>query len=136
MDPIKLPPAAEDVRKEIKGIIPETSTSSHQAAEIEPKIRKDGNKTYLGDWLANKISFLKKEMHIGDAIGDGWGWHLVYFSNSTELQNDRKQGFLVPLSEEITLTPGGVLQEGFYMNITTEPVVSSGATAIFIVPRN
>ena len=65
-----------------------------------------------------------------------WGWHLVHFSNSTELQNDREQGFLIPLSEDITLTPGGVLKEEFYIYITTEPVVSSGSTAILIVPRN
>ena len=70
MDPIRLPSAAENIRKEIKRKIPETSTSSNQVAGIMAEIRDDGNKTYLGNWLAERISLLKKEMHISDVIGD------------------------------------------------------------------
>lgn len=63
MEPIKLPPAAEDIRKEIKGMILDTSTSSNP--EITSMTLEDGNKTYLGDALAEKISFLAKEMQLG-----------------------------------------------------------------------
>ena len=64
----------------------------------------------------------------------GWGYRLVYFWKPTKLINDRKQGYLIPLSKDITLTPGGLLHEGFYTYITNDPTLSSGATAIFILP--
>lgn len=42
--------------------------------------------------------------------------------------------YLVPLSKETSLTPGGRLSEGFYAYITDEPVLSSNTTVIFIAP--
>ncbi|KAI2726502.1 hypothetical protein CBS147333_6056 [Penicillium roqueforti] len=67
-------------------------------------------------------------------IGTDWRWHLVHFSKDTKLENVRKEGYLIVLSNTITITPGGVLKEGSYIYIINEPVISAGATAIFIVP--
>lgn len=76
MDPIELPIAAENIRKGIKEMIPETKSSLGQLPEIKAEIRDDGNKTYLGELaagkaLAEKISFLTKEMHLGDVCMSG-----------------------------------------------------------------
>lgn len=42
--------------------------------------------------------------------------------------------FLIPLSPDFTLMPGGLLREGTYTYITYDPMISGRATAIFIVP--
>jgi hypothetical protein len=67
-------------------------------------------------------------------IDQRWGYRLVHFPKSTKLINDeQKQGYVIPLND-LTLTPGGVLEEGFYTYITDDPTVSQGATAVFILP--
>ncbi|KAL5040777.1 hypothetical protein BDW71DRAFT_212788 [Aspergillus fruticulosus] len=71
-----------------------------------------------------------KEMN----IGEGWGWNLGHFSVPKPIQNKYNQMYLVPLSKEIILTPGGPLKEGTYTFTTTEPTLSPSATVIFLVP--
>jgi hypothetical protein len=67
MNTLPLPRDAENIRKGIKEMIPETTTlSAGDLPGITAEIRDDGNKTYLGKTLAEKISLLTKEMHIGD----------------------------------------------------------------------
>lgn len=58
----------------------------------------------------------------------------MHFSKDTKLENAQKEGYLIILSNNITITPGGVLEEGSYIYIVNEPVLSAGATVIFIVP--
>ncbi|CAI7657637.1 unnamed protein product [Penicillium palitans] len=131
MFPQELPEAAERIRKEIKGMIPETAILADQPSENQAKILNDenGTKAYGGDSLAGKISRLTGKM----GIGIGWRFRLVYWSEPTKLLNDRQQGYLIPL-KDITLTPGGTLRERYYAEVTNEPLLSSGAAAIFIVP--
>lgn len=65
----QLPPAAEDIRKEIKELIPETATRSGSPGRSQAKVfdeDNNGNKTYKGDLLTAKISHLTGEMNIGD----------------------------------------------------------------------
>lgn len=63
-----------------------------------------------------------------------WGYRLVHFPKATKLINaEQKQGYVIPL-KDLTLTPGSVLEEGFYTYITDDPAVSPGATAVFILP--
>lgn len=71
-----------------------------------------------------------------------WGWRLLYFAVPTTVGNTRKRGFLIPLSEktlrEGTMKEGatqGATQEGFYVEITTDPQVNSQTAAIIFVPR-
>lgn len=58
MFPQELPEAAERIRKEIKGMIPETAILADQPSENQAKILNDenGTKAYGGDSLAGKIS--------------------------------------------------------------------------------
>lgn len=42
--------------------------------------------------------------------------------------------YLVPLSENTKITPGGLLEEGFYTYITNQPWLNSNATIIVIIP--
>lgn len=68
MDPHELPRAAEEIRQEIKGMIPETAILEDQHSEIQAKILKEdenGTKAYGGDPLAAKISRLTGKMGIG-----------------------------------------------------------------------
>lgn len=62
----KLPRAAENIRNEIKEMIPETA-SSHQPTEGQAsvlKVDEHGTKTYGGVLLMDKISLMKDEMKI------------------------------------------------------------------------
>ncbi|PYH98828.1 hypothetical protein BO71DRAFT_370605 [Aspergillus ellipticus CBS 707.79] len=130
----KLSQAAEDVRQEIVDMIPETTTLTDQPTNISATLLEEdenGTKTYGGDLLARKIYELISNMD----IGTGWKWRLLYWSKRLELLNDRKQGYLLPLSEKIIMSPGGALLAGFYAHITNEPILSSGAAAILIVPK-
>lgn len=67
MDPHELPRAAEEIRQEIKRMIPETAIQADQPVGIQAKILEDGNgtKSYGGDALAGKISRLTGKMGIG-----------------------------------------------------------------------
>ncbi|CAG8092702.1 unnamed protein product [Penicillium nalgiovense] len=137
MEPRKLTRAAEDARKEIAEIIPETTTLPNQPletlAEVIEEDKQNGYKVYGGELLATKIGQLASKMNIG--IGAGWRWRLVYWSKrSIILRNEHKRGYLIPLSEDITLNPGGVLGVGFYAYIDNEPTLSQGTAAITIVP--
>jgi hypothetical protein len=62
-------------------------------------------------------------------------FRLIYWSKrSTRLRNEHRTGYLIPLSQDITLNPGGVVLEvGSYAYIENEPILSQGA-AITIVP--
>jgi hypothetical protein len=67
-------------------------------------------------------------------IDQRWGYRLVHFPKPTKLINaEQKQGYVIPL-KDLTLTPGGVLEEGFYTYIMDDPTVGPGATAVFILP--
>ncbi|KAJ5288051.1 hypothetical protein N7478_003737 [Penicillium angulare] len=129
-----LPQPAEDVRRGIVDMIPETTTLSDQPTDTLATLLEEddnGTKTYGGDRLAGQIHQLISKME----IGTGWKWRLIYWSKRLELLNDRKQGYLLPLSEKILISPGGTLYAGFYVYLTNEPILSSGAAAILIVPK-
>jgi hypothetical protein len=62
----KLPRPAEDIRNEIKRMIPETA-SSRQPPESQARVLEvdeHGTKTYGGELLMDKISLMKDEMKI------------------------------------------------------------------------
>ena len=66
MEPQKLPPAAEEIRIEIKEMIPETAT---KPIEVQAKLLNQddrGNKKYGGDLLAGRITRLKEELGINE----------------------------------------------------------------------
>lgn len=67
MNALQLPPGAETLRKDIRNMIPETSTRQDGLPDIKSEILDDGTKTYLGDLsggkvLAKHIFDLTKEM--------------------------------------------------------------------------
>ena len=146
MEPKPLPDEAEQIRKEIKEMVPETASKPPEVqAEL---IHKDnnGNKRYGGGLLEGKISRLKEILKIEEVsvsvdfsehlidCTQHWDGRLRYWSKPTKLVNDRKEGYLIPLSDDINVNPGGKLQGGWYIQVTNEPILSSGAAAIFIVP--
>ena len=62
----QLPPSAEDIRKEIKEMIPETATSE-QPSGIQASVltaNEDGTKTYGGVSLMDKMARMKNEMNL------------------------------------------------------------------------
>ncbi|KAJ6047296.1 uncharacterized protein N7446_007575 [Penicillium canescens] len=133
MERTPLPPAAEKIRNEIREMIPETATLTDQPVKAQAELlHKDenGNKIYGGNLFTEKAARLKQHME----IDQNWTERLVYWSKPTKLVNQRKQGYLIPLSEDIILQPGGPLQGGFGFRVTNEPILSSGA-AVFIMPR-
>lgn len=74
MEPRKLTRAAEDARKEITEIIPETTTLPNQPleslAEVIEEDKQNGYKVYGGELLATKIGQLASKMNIGiGAVG-------------------------------------------------------------------
>lgn len=117
-------------------MIPETTTVPNQPAGsmalIIEEDKTNGYKAYGGEPLARKIAQLADKMNIG--VGMGRKWRLIYWSKqSTRLRNEHKSGYLIPLSQDITLNPGGVLEIGSYAFIENEPILSQGA-AITIAP--
>ncbi|RAK96560.1 uncharacterized protein BO80DRAFT_366107 [Aspergillus ibericus CBS 121593] len=133
MNPQKLSPAAEAIRLRIKEMIPELSRQTVESHAKLLKAEKSGNNTYGGDLLAKQISLLSGELPIPDP--ENWGWRLLYFAVPTTVGNTRKRGFLIPLSEKTLPTQEEATQEGFYMEITTDPQVNSQTAAIIFVPR-
>lgn len=63
----------------------------------------------------------------------GWVWTLVYFKASRGIRNELKDMYLIPLSSGAMITPGGPLEEGTYIYIKDEPVLSPNTAVIFIV---
>lgn len=64
----ELPRPAEDIRQEIKGMIPETAILADQPSANQATILEEdenGTKAYGGDLLAGKISRLTGKMGIG-----------------------------------------------------------------------
>ncbi|KAJ5330529.1 hypothetical protein N7476_000312 [Penicillium atrosanguineum] len=117
----KLPLAAEEIRKEIKTLIPQITTVEED---------ENGNKKFGGDALLVLISRMKAALEIDVT----WEGRLRYWSKSTKLDL-RKQGYLIPLSDEVQVNPGGVLPGGSFIQVNNEPVLGAGATTLFIAPR-
>ncbi|KAJ5800701.1 uncharacterized protein N7518_002769, partial [Penicillium psychrosexuale] len=90
-----------------------------------------GNKKYGGDALSELISRIKIELNIDEI----WEGRLRYWSKSTKLVNHPKQGYLILLSDEINVIPGGLLEVGRYIRVDNEPVLGAGATGLFLVPN-
>lgn len=62
---------------------------------------------------------------------------MAHFNETTEILNDSSQMYLIPLSRNSALTPEtceGVLEEGHYAFIRDRPILSAGASVIFITP--
>ncbi|KAJ5776725.1 uncharacterized protein N7511_001736 [Penicillium nucicola] len=125
-----LPRHAEDLRREIKSMIPEACAIKEDQLQFATVSSEDseGNKEYVGELLGKKVSALVQQL----PIGAGWGWTLVYFRKSRGVMNVLKDMYLIPLSGGATITPGGSLEEGTYTHIKDEPVLSSDTAVIFI----
>ncbi|KAL3478313.1 hypothetical protein BJX99DRAFT_224628 [Aspergillus californicus] len=137
MNPLKLQPAAEIIRLEIKAMIPELSNQTVKNRAEVLKTEGNGNKTYGGQLLAAQIPPLARQLPIPDP--ENWGWRLLYFAVPTTATT-RKGGFVIPLSEK-TIRQGilkeGESQEGLYFEVATgtETEVNSETAAIYFVPR-
>jgi hypothetical protein len=66
MNPQELPPLANDIRLEIKAMIPELSGQTVRNPAELLKTEKNGNKTYGGALLAKSISLLSGQLPIPD----------------------------------------------------------------------
>lgn len=141
MIPQKLPAAAENIRLEIKAMIPELSNQTVESRAELLRTENNGNKTYGGDLLAAQISLFSRQLPIPDP--ENWGWRLLYFAVPTTV-TARKRGFLIPLSEK-TLREGMLAasqeresQEGFYIETATgtETEVNSETAAIYFVSKS
>lgn len=67
---------------------------------------------------------------------------MAQFHEAKEILNDSFQMYIVPLSENLTLslktdegtTPQQILEEGQYVFIKINPIICAGARVIFITP--
>lgn len=153
LTPFALTSAAERIRKQIKEMIPGDSDEqkSGKAERLPTEIK--GSVVYGGDPLAKRVSELISEMNIGkvcDVVSDfvasltrrKWIWTVAHFHEAKEILNDSSQMYLIPLSEKLTLsrktsdgaTPKRVLEEGYCAFIRNHPIISAGASVIFITP--
>lgn len=139
---ICLPPNAEVTRKRIKWMLPEAGVgdSSGQESEKEKAERLPtqikGGVMYGGPVLAKRISDLVKEMGLEDIVKH-WIWTVAHFYEGQPIRNDSSQMYLIPLSENSMSSPTtieGLLEEGHYAFIRGQPILSAGASVIFITP--
>lgn len=66
MNPQRLPGVAENIRLDIKKMIPEISDKTVENSAKILRTEKNGNKTYGGDLLAEQISLLSEQLPIPD----------------------------------------------------------------------
>lgn len=62
----KLTDPAEDIRRKIKGMIPDLSDQPIENRATLLKTEDNGNKTYGGKLLAERISLLSRQLPISD----------------------------------------------------------------------
>lgn len=75
MSHLPLSTVAEELRKQIKEMIPETATADQQALSEKATVRTEdqkGNKTYTGDSLGKLVSRLVEELRIGKVCIHPW----------------------------------------------------------------
>lgn len=136
LTPTLLSPAAERIRNQIKEMIPETSAGDLGEQKSEKAERLEtgsgGGVMYGGALLAKRISELVNQLGATD-IGKNWKWTVAHFYEATEILNDSSKMYLIPLSENLTSTEE-VLKEGHYAFIEYRPILSAGASVIFITP--
>ncbi|CAI7599321.1 unnamed protein product [Penicillium viridicatum] len=137
----QLSPAAEILRQEIKKLITEASSGKPKPGENATNFYEqdaNGNRTYDGSLYERKVSLLMEAME----LGKGWGWSLAYFSQPRPIINKFKRMWLVPLSENATITPAEApsteqykaLTEGYRTFVGDQPILNSPSTVIFVAP--
>ncbi|KAB8265977.1 hypothetical protein BDV32DRAFT_69 [Aspergillus pseudonomiae] len=118
---------AEKIRGEIKEMIRETATEKQTYSKKVDRLRSDdGRIMYAGDALSKKVVELRDLL----SIGTEFGWTVWHFPTAEDLINENNSMYLVPLSSDSTITPGGPLTEGYLIHITDKQTLSSCATII------
>lgn len=143
-----LPEDAERLRRQIKEMIPQTrSGNSHAPTASVLGIDREGSTAYGGEELGKLVNPLVKTIVTEEVCCSiwrwllwiliplkGWGWNVGHIPKSQPLINVNGRMYIVPLSDNATISPGGAIKEGSYTYITDSPSLSSNATAIFITP--
>lgn len=62
----RLPPDAENLRRQIKSMIPEARGSEEPQTATVLSVDSEGNKEYAGETLGPKVSALVQQLPIGD----------------------------------------------------------------------
>ncbi|KAL5366501.1 hypothetical protein BJX96DRAFT_35712 [Aspergillus floccosus] len=126
-----LPEDAERLRRQIKEMIPQTrSRNTHAPTASVLGIDREGSTAYGGEELGKLVNPLVKTI----VTEEGWGWNVGHIPKSQPVINVNGRMYIVPLSDNATISPGGAIKEGSYTYITDSPSLSSNATAIFITP--
>lgn len=148
MERIRLSEQAATICNQIREMIPETATLPNQPGKDQAELMhedENGNKIYGGKLLTERAARLKEHMKIDQVSArfisqyftngiQDWTERLVYWTKPTKLLNQRKQGYIIPLSKDIVLQPGGPLEANNGFRVTNERILSSGA-ALFIMPQ-
>lgn len=138
---------ADRLRNEIKDLLP--SAQEHDGSRTQDIFYwkdQNGNTLYGGPLLDSAGSGLIAAMELGKVgfeyqIGifgrllmniQGWGWNLAIFAETRPIRNDLHKIYLVPLSDDATIMPGGRMKEGCFTFIEANPSLSPGAPVIFI----
>ncbi|KXG51327.1 uncharacterized protein PGRI_093390 [Penicillium griseofulvum] len=120
MDPRPLDDEAEEIRKEIKALLPQVTTIEED---------KNGNKKYGGDALLMLISRMK----IALGIDENWEGRLRHWKNPTKL-NLPNSAYLIPIPKGIVVN-GWLLKDGHFVQVNINPVVGAGTTTLIVAPR-
>ncbi|KAJ5644232.1 uncharacterized protein N7484_006739 [Penicillium longicatenatum] len=120
MESRELPKEANDVRKEIKELIPRIT-----AVEED----ESGNKKYGGDALLELITRMKAALDIDES----WEGRLRYWSKRTKLDL-RSQAYLIPIPGEIKVN-GWLLKDGFFVQVNNDVGVGADTIVLIIAPR-
>ncbi|KAJ6004712.1 hypothetical protein N7540_011208 [Penicillium herquei] len=124
---------ANSIRKEIKQIIAHATPKGTTAQNGQDVVYKEddlGNRSFEGKRLSEKVTQFMNEI----GRGEGWRWNLAYFPKpKTPIINESSQMYIVPLSEEVNIIPGGDVAEGTIKCVPDTPVLSLPSTILFIM---
>ncbi|KAJ5925525.1 hypothetical protein N7454_008164 [Penicillium verhagenii] len=121
MEPQKLPQAAEEIRQEMKALIPHVWLVNEDI---------HGNKNYGGDAIWD----LMCRMKVALKLDEGWQGRLIYRSKPTTLINSGRKGYIIPISDNIQMYyPEGSLKGGSFIQMKNEQFLAAGVTALILI---
>ncbi|QRD90593.1 hypothetical protein F9C07_2159023 [Aspergillus flavus] len=125
----KLSPDAEAIRQKIKAIILEINNhenSTRTKEELSILGTTESDITYGGTLLRRRVSDLVGKMN----IAEDYILTVTHFLKPTTIRPSKR--YVIALSDEVIITPGGKLEEGSYTLMQDEFDISPGASVVFV----
>ncbi|KAE8353377.1 hypothetical protein BDV28DRAFT_133218 [Aspergillus coremiiformis] len=126
----KLSPDAEAIRQKIKATVLEMNdhgSSTRTKEELSILGTTESDITYGGTLLRRQVSDLVGKMN----IAEDYILTVTHFLKPTTITRPSKR-YVIALSDKVTITPGGKLEEGSYTIRQDEFDISPGASVVFV----